>query len=145
MAGLLISGPAGAGKSAVAREERRDHPRSVLLEFQEIYGALGGILRLPNGRFPERLPSDDYLLPLTEYTRRVAITAAQERELFTIVTNSDGQPERRRFLLSLLGPGAGERIIDPGREVVVDRLSIGGELSFQCGEAIDRWYGRLGG
>ena len=42
-----------------------------------------------------------------------------------IVTNSDGAPARREFLLALLGPGAEERVLDPGIDVVTERLSRG--------------------
>ena len=72
------------------------------------------------------------------------IGAAQERGVDVVTTNSDGSPERRALLLSRLGPGAVERIIDPGLEIVSDRLSVDGTLSDQCRDAIQRWYGRLG-
>ena len=60
-----------------------------------------------------------------------------------IATNSDGSPARREYLRGLLGPGAVETVLDPGRAVVEERLSVNGVLSQQCGQAIDRWYGRL--
>ena len=60
-----------------------------------------------------------------------------------IATNSDGSPARREYLRGLLGPGAVETVLDPGRKVVVDRLSINGVLSQQCGQAVGRWYGSL--
>ena len=62
-----------------------------------------------------------------------------------IATNSDGDPDRRVFLLGQLGPGAAERIVDPGRAVVAARLSDPetGELSDECDSALGRWYGRL--
>ena len=142
----LISGPAGAGKSAVARElmAGRSVP-TVLIEFQVIYAALMGIDRLPSGRYPERRPEDAYALALTEYTRRAAITAAVTAGVDALVTNSDGAPARREFLLSLLGSDAEERVLDPGRDVVTERLSVNGVLSEQCGEAINRWYGNVEG
>ena len=43
---------------------------AVVVEFQEIYATLLGIRRLPSGRYPERLESDAYIMPLVEYTRR---------------------------------------------------------------------------
>ena len=62
-----------------------------------------------------------------------------------IATNSDGDLARRAQLLSQLGPGATERIVDPGRDVVAARLSDPetGELSEACDSAIGRWYGRV--
>ena len=145
MPSLLLSGPAGGGKSAAAREllAERSEP-TIMIDFQRIYAGLLGIERLPDGRFPERLDADGYTLPLAEYVRRAAITGALAQGLDVIVTNSDGDPERRAFLLGLLGPGPEELVLDPGLAVVSERLSVDGALSDQCRAAIGRWYGRLG-
>ena len=141
---ILISGPAGSSKSAVARQIIEDDPGLVVqADFQQIHVALSGAVRDPStGLYPER---DGRLNPLTEYVRRAVITGAVARDIRVIVTNSDGDPARRAFLLEQLGDGATERVVDPGREVVRARLSdsITGELSGACGEAVDRWYGRL--
>ena len=82
-------------------------------------------------------------MPLAEYTRRAIITGATARQLDVITTNSDGSPARRAELLALLGPGASERIVDPGIEVVRERLAVDGVVSQQCSEAYGRWYNRL--
>ncbi len=139
MAGLLISGPAGAGKSAAGREVLAEQGQAVLVEFQPLYAALLGIERV-GSRYPERLPADAYIMPTVEYTRRAIITAALSRQLFVVLTNSDGDPTRRQELLGFLGPGSNERVIDPGREIVEDRLSVNGQLSQNCRQAVDRWY-----
>ena len=86
---------------------------------------------------------DDFVIPLVEELRRDLVEAATAREIFVIATNSDGSPVKRAALLQLLGPGSAEQVIDPGRDVVTARLSVDGELSVQCEQAIDRWYGRL--
>ena len=67
-----------------------------------------------------------------------------DRDIDVVVTNSDGSPERRKLLLEKLGPGATERIVDPGEDIVKARLSdsITGELEPECSRAISRWYGR---
>ena len=144
MPNLLLSGPAGAGKTQEGKREVSQRPNAVLVDFQAIYAAILGIERDPEtGRYPERLLQDDYALPLAEYTRRATITGAVERDLAVVATNSDGDRERRAFLLSRLGPGATETVIDPGIGVVTQRLSVNGQLSRQCGDAIQRWYGRL--
>ena len=118
----------------------------MVVDFQSVYAALVLAERLPDGRYPERSERDAYLLPLAEYTRRAMITGALGRELFVIATNSDGNPIRRNELLTLLGDGATERVIDPGEAVVRGRLaSPSGELSPQCQQAIARWYGRRDG
>ena len=144
MAGILISGPAGAGKSQAARKMQENSALpSLVVDFQSIYASLLLLERDSDGRYPERQGRDSYLLPMAEYVRRVTISAALTRELFVVATNSDGSRVRRGFLLDLLGPGAVEQIIDPGREVVVRRLSTSGSLTEQCAQAVNRWYGGL--
>ena len=143
MASVLLSGPAGAGKSALARRLWLAAPAlAVIVDFQSLYAALSGDRRGDDGRYPLRV---DGLLPTVEYLRRAAITAAVQRDIEVIATNSDGDPARRAFLLGQLGTGALERIVDPGRDIVSARLADPetGELSDECDEAIQRWYARL--
>ena len=142
MASVLLSGPAGAAKSQLAARLRRENTRlTVLAEFQALYAALTGDVRGPDGRYPLR---EEGLLAITEYTRRAVIGAAVARGIEVIATNSDGDPDRRTFLLGQLGEGATERIVDPGRDIVSARLAdpTTGELSEECSAAISRWYGR---
>ena len=144
MPGILISGPAGAGKSQFARQVRAETPGpAVVIEFQEIYAMLLGLQRLDNGRYPPRLESDAFAMPMTEYLRRAAISAATARDITPIVSNSDGSQERRAALLGFMGPGSTEIVVDPGVDVVVSRLSVDGTLDPSCREAIARWYGRI--
>ena len=142
MPGVLISGPAGAGKTLAARNEvEAAATPAVAIDFQSLYASLL-LLEREGRRYPEREARHGYAIPLTEYVRRAAITGALQRDLTPILTNSDGDPVRRAELLALLGPGARELVIDPGRDAVVDRLSVDGQLSDQCKEAVNRWYGR---
>ncbi|MCY3813972.1 MAG: hypothetical protein OXH15_19445 [Gammaproteobacteria bacterium] len=143
MAGVLLSGPAGAGKSQLARQllAQLEGP-AVAADFQSIVVALLLLERAGDGRYPVR---PDWILPLAEYVRRAVVTGAVNRDMSVVLTNSDGDPERRRFLLDLLGDGASERVFDPGRDVVAARLAdaVTGQLSAQCESAIARWYARL--
>lgn len=143
MASILLSGPAGAAKSDLARRLLVEHPElAVIADFQLVYRALTDVARGRDGRYPLR---DERLLPITEYVRRAIITGATARDIDVIATNSDGDPARRAFLLEQLGSGAKERIVDPGRTVVSARLSDPqtGDLSDECDAAIDRWYGTV--
>ena len=144
MAATLISGPAGAGKSQLARDMVIGAGvATALIDFQAIHAALTGVERDPaTGRYPNGSRVLD-LLPLTEFIRQAAIRAARERDVPMVVTNSDGDRGRRDQLLGLMGASAVERVIDPGRGVVEARLSIEGVLTDECGQAIDRWYKRL--
>ncbi len=145
MPDTLLSGPAGAGKSQEARRLlRAANAPTVVLDFQSIYAAILLLERDSNGRYPPRLESDSHALVMAEYLRQAGLTAAEGQQVGTIVTNSDGNADRRAFLLSRMGPGAVEHVIDPGIGVVTDRLSgPDGVLSDQCGEAIQRWYSRV--
>ena len=141
MPDILLSGPAGAGKSQRAAALLRELGElAVLVDFQSIYAALTGDVRGPDGRYPLR---KEQLLPLVEYLRRAAIGVATQRGITVVATNSDGSPARRAELLGLLGLGATETVVDPGRAVVEARLSEDGVLSADCRQAADRWYGRL--
>ena len=144
MANILLSGPAGSGKSQEARRLLRESSQlSIAADFQSLYAALTLAERDPvTGLYPIR---NDQLLPLTEYVRRAVITGGTARNLNIVATNSDGDPARREFLLSQLGPDAHEIIVDPGEDVVKARLSdpSTGILSFECNKATQRWYGRF--
>ena len=145
MAGTLLTGPAGSGKTQEARRllNAAAGPM-VAADFQSLYAALLLLERDPEtGRYPERLASQAaYMMPLTEAIRQTVITFAVDREIDLVVTNSDGSPGRRQYLLSRLESG-GETILDPGVDVVRRRLAVNGVLSQQCELAIDRYYGRL--
>ena len=146
MAGELVSGPPGSGKSQYIRQRLLDRGAApaVAVDFQAVYAALLLLERGVGGRYPERDPAQAYAIPLTEYVRRAAITGALARGLFIWMSNADGDPARRQDLLGLLGPNSRETVIDPGIETITDRLSVNGELSDQCREARDRWYLRRG-
>lgn len=143
MAGILVSGPAGGGKSQAAIElVKSGLGPTVAADFQRIVVALLLLERDPTtGLYPVR---PEWVLPLAEYTRQAIITGARNREISLVITNSDGSPERRKQLLERLGPGAKETIIDPGEDVVSARLAdpLSGELGEQCKPAIGRWYRR---
>ena len=147
MPSLLLSGPAGSGKSQEARRllaagiMNGSGAPSLIIDYQSLLAALLQLERGPDGRYPPRGALAVALIPLVEELRIAAIREAQARELDVIVTNSNGDPARRAALLAVLGAGATETVIDPGRAVVVARLSDAtGTLSAQCSEAIGRWY-----
>ena len=142
MPGILLSGPAGSGKSQLARDLIHEATEpTVAADFQSIVVALLLHERGPDGRYPVR-PS--WVIPIAERIRQSIISAANDRGISLVITNSDGDATRRASLLARLGPGtAVERIVDPGYDVVAGRLADEGELSDPCAGAINRWYGRL--
>ena len=145
MPNLLISGPAGSGKSQLARSELDDADGpAIIADFTSLFNAIRGIERGPDGKFPVRTEADKVYLPIVEYLRRVTISTALERQIKIIGTNSDGDENRRKTLLTALGPAAKEQVIDPGESTVKARLAdeITGNLSIECSSAVSRWYGR---
>lgn len=139
---LLVSGPAGGGKSQAVLELLNESDEvTAVADFQSLYAAVAQVSRDPEtGKYPLR---DDRLLPLIEFTRRGIIQSARRRGIRVIATNSDGSPERRGYLLELLGPDAAERIVDPGEAVAIARLaSEDGTLEPACRQALNRWYTR---
>ena len=142
MPNILLSGPAGAGKSQEAKRRRdlASNP-TVVADFQSLVVALLQQVRGADGTYPRR---PDWVLPLAEHLRREVIQSARARDIDVIATNSDGSPDRRAALLRALGPGASEVIIDPGEDVVRARLSnrATGALSLDCSTAMGRWYAR---
>ena len=134
------------GKTQEARRLLRESVGPmVAADFQALLVALLLLERDPEtGRYPARLDSQAaWLLPMTEAIRQTVITFAQERGIDVVATNSDGSPERRALMLSRLGPGSAERILDPGFDIITERLSNpDGTLDQQCVEARDRWYSR---
>ena len=142
---LLISGPAGAGKSQVAADALRERSGPwVLADFTALWAALLGLERNEDGVYPTRVSGP--LLPLVEHMRREVIQESVRRDIGVIATNSDGTPQRRQALLKMLGPGSTEWVMDPGRVEVSKRLAShnGGILTDDCQSAIGRWYGNLG-
>ena len=114
-------------------------------DFQSILAALLLLERDPEtGRYPARDRAAERLIPLAQAIRSTIIAEARTRGLTVVATNSNGSPAQRQRLIAELG-GASERIIDPGREAVRQRLAdpVTGQLSTQCGQAIGRYYDNL--
>ena len=122
MPSTLLSGPAGANKSALARRLLREASEpTVAADFQSIVAALLLLERGPDGKYPIR---PDFVLPLAEYTRQAVIRGALSQELDVIASNSDGSPARRQILLSTLGLGCLVRVAC-FRTIAAKRSSVG--------------------
>ena len=146
-ASVIIAGPAGAGKTARARELlaelRAQGYEPLAADFQSILAALLLIERLPDGRYPERLPDQAYALAMVEYLRTTMIRRALDDDRPVVATVSEpATGPRHAALLALFAGQARQEVIDPGIDTVIERLAgANGELSRQCEEALSRWYG----
>ena len=65
MADVLISGPAGANKTAEARRLLEAYPGpAIALDFQSVYAALLLLERMADGRYPPREPQHSIRLSI---------------------------------------------------------------------------------
>ena len=134
-----VAGPVGAGKSQHVEAERK--PGDVLLDFTAIYVALSGVVRGPDGRYPERQDGDP-LLPLTSAVLDFALQESVRRELDGFVTTATRSrvPDLERV--------TGERAVflDPGDDTVIERhyRRRNPSITRQCERALGRWYGPKG-
>jgi len=139
---VLIEGPAGAGKSAVTALMLEAGEVQVVADATEIWAAISGAQRGPDGRYPVRR-DDDAALRTAQYLKNVAVRHALEQGRDVAVTTSvRGQAEKYRRMAIENGTDLIVRTVDPGRETVTARLSEpDGSLSDDCMQAIRRWYG----
>ena len=144
MPSILLSGPAGSNKSAEALKLLGQN--KILADFTSTFVSIRGVRRDPaTGKYPVRRGPEGQFLPLTEQLRRDTIRRARAHGFDLVVTNANGSDAFRRRLLALMGPGAKEVIVDPGREVVEERLKVKatGILGQECSRAVGRWYERI--
>ena len=115
----------------------------VAADFQSIYAALLLLERLPDGRYPERLDVQSYILAMVEFLRTAMIRNALEDDRPVVVTISEPPSgARHAALLALFGGQARQETIDPGLEIILDRLAVDGVVSDSCIDAAGRWFGR---
>ena len=139
----LIEGPAGGGKSAVAAAMLEAGEIDILSDVTQIWVALSGVARGPDGRYPERL-DDDEALQIALYLQATAVRHGLSGGLDVGVSSSrPDQVERWQTVASDTGAAFAVRTIDPGELIVRARLAdaVTGALSPACERAISRWYG----
>ena len=138
---ILIQGPAGGGKSQLAAEMLAAGEISILSDITALWAALSGAVRGPDGLYPVR-QDDDPALAIAQYVQTVAVRrAVEEDEDVGVTTSRRGQESRWQRLAELAATTFAVRTVDPGCEVVENRLSdASGTLSDECRKAIARWY-----
>ena len=101
------------------------------------------IERLPDGRYPERLDDQAYALAMVEYLRTTMIRRALDDDRPVVATISEpADGPRHTALGALFGGQAKQEVLDPGLDIIVERLAgPDGQLSQQCTDAVERWYG----
>ena len=114
----------------------------VLADVTELWAALAGAVRGPDGRYPVRL-DDDPALILARYLQAVAVRQGlQDGADVAVTTSRRNRIEHWRQFAVQAATDFHVRTVDPGRQVVESRLSdADGNLSPACDQAIRRWYG----
>ena len=140
---ILLQGPAGSGKSALAAQMLAAGEVGIYGDVTALWAAISGAVRDPlTGRYPVRDP-DDIALEAARYIQRVLIRFGLEHGADVVVTTSQrGQENSWRAWADRAGAAFEVRTVDPGRDVVAARLADDdGSLSAECEQAIGRWYG----
>ncbi|MDE0289441.1 MAG: hypothetical protein OXM88_12850 [bacterium] len=133
---ILLEGPAGGGKSQIALM-LADDPDVLIADVTRLWSAVGGYER----PYPIR-SEDDPALAAALYVQATVARYALRQGLDVVVTTSRrGQQERWQELADEAGTSMSVQTVDPGEQVVRDRLAVDGVLSDACEGAIGRWYG----
>ena len=137
---VLIQGPAGSGKSQLVAEMLEAGEVDVVVDLTRLWVALSGVERGPTGRYPVRL-DDDKALPAAFAVKQLAARRALETGADTAVTTSvrNQEPRWQKLAAEALATFS-TRVVDPGEEVVKERLAGPEGLSPECAKAISRWY-----
>ena len=140
----LIEGPAGSNKSRMVEERLRAGEADVVADLTGMWVALRAMRRGPDGKYPIRRGSDPAIRSgLAAYLRRTAVRQALRSGLKVVVTSgSRHEGDIYAAIAEELGATYERVVADPGLEVVRARLADqDGNLSYECGKAIARWYG----
>ena len=139
---FLIEGPAGSGKSQLARDLLDAGQVELLADTTALWAAIGGHERGPDGKYPVR-NEDDPALHTARYLQTVAAGfALREGYKIAVTTSQRDQVEKWTAVANRYDASLSVQTVDPGRDVVAARLAdpVTGELSDECEQAISRWY-----
>ena len=138
----LLQGPAGSGKSQVAADMLEAGEVDILADTTMLWAAFSGARRGADGRYPERAESDPSLAAALYAQTVVARFGLEQGHRVAVTTSRRGTEARWAEVARAAGVQFNTRTVDPGRDIVVARLSDPetGVLSGPCAQAIDRWY-----
>ena len=140
---ILFEGPAGSGKSELAREALAAGEVDVLADLTAIWAALTGARRGPDGKYPTRRDTDPIILSgMAAYIRRTVVRQALRQDLrAAVMTGTRGLAVEYGAIAHEYGAAFEVRTVDPGEFEVRKRLAApGGKLDPECEKAIARWY-----
>ena len=139
----LIEGPAGSGKSQLAREMKSAGEIDLLADTTALWAAVGVYDRLLSGTYPIRQPDDPALLAALYLQATLAHYGLRNGLNVGVTTSQRDQVERWREMAERVGASFRVTTVDPGEAVVRARLAnpVTDQVSPECEQAIARWYG----
>ena len=139
----LYDGPAGSGKSQIVREAQAAGEIDIVADLTQLWAAMTGAERGPDGKYPIRLDTDPVInTGMATYIRNVVVRQGLDSGLSVAVTSGTPGKEVQfaEIAASANAPFTHYRI-DPGEAVVRARLADAyGSLDPECDKAINRWY-----
>ena len=138
----LVEGPAGSGKSQLVAEMLAAGEAEIQADLTSLWVATRGVRRGPDGRYPIRDADDPTIRTgLASYLRAAVVRQGLRSGLNVVVTSGTPSTATRwAQVAEELDEDFEVRTVDPGEEVVRDRLAVDGELPEECERAISRWY-----
>ena len=139
----LIEGPPASGKSQLAAELLESGEAAVQVDLTELWAALAGVARGPDGRYPIRR-DDDPALGLARYLRMTAVRQSLAMEIDVVAsTTSPETAAKIRELVDEAGEQLRHRTLSIPERVARKRLAdpATGKLSRECEEMISGYYG----
>ena len=137
----LIEGPAGSGKSQLARDLLAAGHIDLLADVTNIFAAITGATRGPDGKYPVRLDSDPGVAASLYVQAVIARYALRNSLRVAVTTSRRNQVDRWKAIADEEAAAFAVRTVDPGIEIIRQRLSEGGRLETACEVAMAKWYG----
>ena len=139
---LLVEGPAGSGKSAIVARMLDAGELDVQADLSAQWAALRAVERDDDGKYPVRHDSDPAIRSgLAAYMRATVVRQGLRQGLRVAITS--GTPSTATKWAAVAreeGALFSLRTVDPGIDIVRERLAVDGVVSDQCEQAIGRWY-----
>ena len=139
----LVQGPAGGGKSQLARDMLQAGQVDLLADVTQLWAAIGGYERDPaTGKYPIRRDDDPALRAALYLQATVAHYGLREGLDVAVTSSQRNQAARWGEVAAGAGASLNVQTVDPGEEVIRARLADieTGELIAECENAIGRWY-----
>ena len=139
---FLLEGPAGSGKSQLARDMKRAGQVDFIADVTALWVALTGVIRdATTGKYPVRNDNDPALRAALYLQATLARYTLREDLNCVVTTSQRNQVRRWQDLAAEYQAALTVQTVDPGEEVVRERLADeDGTLSPECETAIGRWY-----